>query len=736
MGKTAQPGSPDAQLFRDAFNASPIGIVVETMEGQPLYVNPAFCSFLGFSEEELHGKHCVDFSPPEDAAKDWALFQQLRAGSIEHYQLDKRYFRQDGSLVWGRLTLSLLNSRPSPLVIAMVEDITDKKRTEEALRESEERFRVAQQVSRVGTFERDFRTGLLTWTSEVEALYGLSPGGIGNTLQDFEELIHPGDRAGIMNLIRHARETGEPTDAEWRVIWPDGSLHWIAGRWQVFKDESGNPARGVGVNIDITERKQTENRLREYERVVEGVEEFIVVIDREHRFLMANHEFLKRRNLTSAEVVGRFVRDLYEQDFYDNVVKPKLEECFRGNIVRFDVKRVYPQLGERDLLAAFYPVSGKEGVDRAVCVLHDITERKRVEQVLLEANRTLEAQTALLQSGEELLRVFVKNVPAAVAMLDRDMHYLHVSDRWCTDYFHGTAEIIGHSHYEIFPDMPERWKDVHRRALEGETLRADEDRWDGQDGRHWARWEVRPWRAADGAVGGILILAEDITRRKQMEEELSCMSRKLIESQEQERSRIGRELHDDINQQLALLAIDVEQLRQRSPAELNVGLTGLKERVTAIAADVQSISHQLHSPQLEILGIVGAIRGCCREFAAHQKVAVDFTHDHIPQDVSHEVSLCLFRVLQEALHNAVKHSNVRHYEVNLGCSANELHLTVSDRGTGFNAEVGMTSGGLGLVSMRERVRLINGTITVDSEPKRGTSIHVRVPTKQVSAKTA
>src|ERR1700751_583204 len=132
MAAASRTPTPDTQLFNDVFNASPIGIAVENLEGQPLFVNPAFCSFLGFSQEELRKKHCVDFSPREDAEKDWALFQQLKAGSIDHYQLEKRYFRKDGSLVWGRLSISLLNSHPSPLVIAMVEDITDKKRAEEA----------------------------------------------------------------------------------------------------------------------------------------------------------------------------------------------------------------------------------------------------------------------------------------------------------------------------------------------------------------------------------------------------------------------------------------------------------------------------------------------------------------------------------------------------------------------------------------------------------------------------
>src|SRR5215470_3381783 len=112
MGASAPMGTADTQLFRDVFDASPIGIVIENLEGQTLFVNPAFCSMLGFSEEEVRRKHCVDFSPPEDAEKDWGFFQQLRAGAIDHYQIEKRYFRKDGSLVWGRLSVSVLNSRP------------------------------------------------------------------------------------------------------------------------------------------------------------------------------------------------------------------------------------------------------------------------------------------------------------------------------------------------------------------------------------------------------------------------------------------------------------------------------------------------------------------------------------------------------------------------------------------------------------------------------------------------
>jgi PAS domain S-box-containing protein len=127
----------DHEMFCEAFGASPTGIVLETLEGQPLFVNPAFCSMLGFTEEEMRQKHCVDFSPPDDAKKDWLLFEQLRAGSIDSYQLEKRYFRRDGSLIWGRLSVSLFNSGGARLVLAMVEDITDKKAAQDELQQSE-----------------------------------------------------------------------------------------------------------------------------------------------------------------------------------------------------------------------------------------------------------------------------------------------------------------------------------------------------------------------------------------------------------------------------------------------------------------------------------------------------------------------------------------------------------------------------------------------------------------------
>ena len=588
---------PDTGLFSDIFNASPIGIAVENLDGQPLFVNPAFCFMLGFSEEELRGKHCVEFSPREDAEKDWALFQQLRAGSIDHYQLEKRYFRRDGSLMWARLSISLLKHTP-PLIVAMVEDITEKKTAEEG----RSRHAAIVESSADAIISKNLDAVIVTWNAGAQRIFGY----------------------------------------------------------------------------------------------------------------------------TEAEAVGQPITILIPPELCDE--ENKILERLRAGerIEYFETKRVTKTGKQVDVSLTIGPI--KDATGRIVGfseIAHDITERKRADEALHQVNRALEQQTAELQTREELLKIFVKNVPAGVAMLDRDMRYLQVSDRFCADYSVDCSQVLGRSHYELFPDLPDRWRKVHRRALEGETVRADEDRWDREGGTTWVRWEVRPWLNLDGLPGGILIFAEDITRRKQMEQALSDMSRKLIESQEQERTRIGRELHDDINQRLAMLSLKLQQL-QENPSELQSRVQQLQEEITELSSDVQALSHQLHSSKLEYLGVVAGIKSCCKEFATRQKIEVVFKDD-VSSVLPFEIGLCLFRVLQEALHNAAKHSGVKRIEVQLAEHSNEVHLTVSDLGMGFDIEEAKQYGGLGLTSMGERVRLVNGTIEIQSKPMGGTTVRVCVP---------
>jgi signal transduction histidine kinase len=221
----------------------------------------------------------------------------------------------------------------------------------------------------------------------------------------------------------------------------------------------------------------------------------------------------------------------------------------------------------------------------------------------------------------------------------------------------------------------------------------------------------------------------DITERKLAEEAQASLSGRLIEAQEQERTRIGRELHDDIGQRLALLAIELHQLHENSLIlpEVRSRMGELQKQVSEIAADIQSLSHELHSAKLQYLGIAAAMRGFCREFGEQQKVEIDFQTYDLPGPLSADISLCLFRVLQEALHNSAKHSGVRHFEVRLWGTSDEIHLTVRDSGAGFDREAAKESKGIGLISMEERLKLVKGTLSIESHPRSGTTVHARVP---------
>jgi signal transduction histidine kinase len=201
------------------------------------------------------------------------------------------------------------------------------------------------------------------------------------------------------------------------------------------------------------------------------------------------------------------------------------------------------------------------------------------------------------------------------------------------------------------------------------------------------------------------------------------MTRKLIDAQEQERARISRELHD-INQRLSMLAVELEQL-EGDPSDVQRRVRELRTQAAEISNDVQALSHELHSSKLEYLGVVAGIRSWCKEFGERQKIEVDFRSD-VSSFFPPEVGLTLFRVLQEGLHNALKHSGVRRVEVQLREQSGEIHLIINDLGKGFDLKAAQENG-LGLTSMRERVRLIKGSIEIQSKPMSGTTIQVRVP---------
>jgi len=228
-----------------------------------------------------------------------------------------------------------------------------------------------------------------------------------------------------------------------------------------------------------------------------------------------------------------------------------------------------------------------------------------------------------------------------------------------------------------------------------------------------------------------LTIALLVTRLRRMKEEaLSSVDRRLVDAEQRERARIGRDLHDNIGQRVALLAINCERLRTDIPNVTAEGLTTLDEllkQIDELSTDIHDLAYALHSPRIEQLGLVKTMRGFCRDFARQQKVEIDFRSDDLQRQPSQDVSQSLFRVLQEALQNSVKHSGARQFVVELLEASDGIHLSVRDLGLGFDSETARKGSGLGLISMQERMKLVKGELSIDSQLNRGTTIHARVP---------
>jgi len=344
----------------------------------------------------------------------------------------------------------------------------------------------------------------------------------------------------------------------------------------------------------------------------------------------------------------------------------------------------------------------------------DITEGKQAEEALRESEQRfrLAAETGKMYSFDwDVTTDIVVRSPDRIKVL-------------------GAREPLRFSHQQfvdtIHPDDRPNFISTIAHLTPANPIAEVMYRVRGPDGAFvWLRSIGRAFFDGEGRMLRVVGMVADITDLKRAEEALAAMTRKLIESQEQERARIARELHDDINQRLAMLAIEIAQLRE-NPSEVENRMEELQNRIGEISHDVEGLAHDLHSSKLEYLGVVAGIKGWCREFAARQKVEIDFKSD-VLSVLPNEVGLSLLRVLQEALHNAIKYSGVRSIRVELREQSGEIHFIVSDLGRGFDLEAALKGKGLGLTSMRERVRLVNGTIFIESKPMGGTTIHVRVP---------
>jgi PAS domain S-box-containing protein len=630
----------------------------------------------------------------------WELFQKSETGGIRTFRL----------LVAIAAILCLA-------IVAFIKEHFAKSELISQLSLANDRLHLAMESGKSVGWEWDLKTGRNSWFGDLRTMFGIPSNAFVGRKEDFYSYVHPEERQLVAKAITDAKQSKKPYAAEFRVVRLDGTVRCVAATGQFYYGANGDPQRMLGMAVDITERRQVEESLRLFRKLIDELNDSIEVVDPTTlRFLDVNDKCCHDLGYTRAELLSLTVSDI-DPTFDESSVTRINKELDQSGFATFESLH-------RRKDGSTFPVEinlRRVQLDRTygVNVVRDITERKRVEEALrqkteelIEAQRLAglaswqwDARTRSVLWSAELCRVLGHDANLPVP-LPREYTKFFTAGSW------------------------DRLQSAARQALNtGTSWELDMEVVVPGPGPKWIIARGEPLRDADGQIIGLRGTVQDITARKLAEAALASVSGKLIEAQEQERRRIARELHDDLGQRLAMLTIELAQLRQSSlnPSEFPAYIGKLQQQTSEIAADIQSLSHELHSTRLQYLALPAALRGFCQEFSKRQRVKVNFeTHD-IPTPLSSDVTLCFFRVLQEALHNAARHSGVRLFEVQLWGTQNEIHLMILDSGVGFDIEAAKASPGLGLISMQERLRLLNGTLSIESQLERGTTIHASVP---------
>ena len=713
---SALPVQESEQLSTLVADTAPVLIWMSGTDGLCVYFNKTWLAFTGRSLDQELGNGWSKGVHPDDLEHCMSTYLQA-FDQRQSFRMEYRLRRHDAEYRWvldigvPRFSQSGVFEGYSGIAV----DVTDRKITERELALANERLELSMEAGRIGGWDVDIESGRRFWFGRTHELMAF-PGDYKPDMDGAWERVHPEDRERLRNALEYAKLNQNRFEEEFRVQSPDGSTRWLRSQGQYFYAPNGKPKRMLGVSVDITNRKRAEEKLAEREQrlqlAIKAGKMFAYDWDVASDKMIRSGEYRDVLGYepppTRTELLPRVHPDdvhLFNEAAQRTPESPDVQVTYR--LLRLDGSLSWIENTGR----AYFDESGR--MVRMVGMIADVTERKVAEEA-----RSRHA--AIVECSED--SIISQNLDGTITSWNPGAQKI---------FGYTEAEAIGQPITILIPAAQQEEEQRNQDAvLSGKRIEHFESTRLTKSGKTInVSLSISPLRDSSGQIVGVTRIARDITERKLAEEALASVTQKLIEIQEEERKRIARELHDDIGQRLVLLSIELHSLKEEEGigAEVTSRLTSLSKDVSQISQAIQSVSHQLHSAQLEYLGIVAAMNSFCREFAERQSVAVAFTHGEIPKIVESDVSLSLFRVMQEALNNAAKHSNAREFEVNLGCSEDQLDLTISDRGVGFDTEAAAKKGRLGLVSMRERVRMVRGTISIDSKPMAGTTIHVKVP---------
>ncbi len=725
------------EKFSRAFHASPVVFAITEAQGDRfLEVNSTFEEVTGYSRAEVIGRTTMELGLYASPARYYELRQKIeKTRSLRNEEVD--FLARGGKLIVSLLSADLVDIKGTWCILSVVRDITDVRSAESALRESQRKLNLHLEQSMLGVIEWSPDGDVLDWSTGAEKIFGFTRAEVlGRNAND---LIVPQDLRDYISTVFStlAHKSGGNYSSNDNLT-KDGrriSCEWFS---TAISDDHGNITSIISLVQDESEKVRAKEKLQASEEkfriFFETMPEYAYMVTPDGNILNVNEAACSVLERTKEELIGQPMKSIYPPEFHEKVAAEFERWTVEGSIKDLELVIVSKSGRRRTVLLNSGAMrDGYGNILHSTCVQTDITDRKIAEEELKEAH-------AGLRESEARFRLILDTAPVLIWMTNEDKRLTEVNQGWLS--FMGgrrEAELEKNLCSRVHPEDVERSLDALNLAYEGRMPFTFECRMRRHDGRF--RWVVTsgvPRFLTDGSFVGFIGCSVDVHDLRESEQRRVELAGRLINAQEEERSRIARQLHDEIAGDLALLAINIQRIDKDASAceeSRHKQLQELWSRANSILNQVSSLSHRLHSSMLKHLGLAPALEGICRDFEKQHSVKVSCDCGAVPRTVDDAVSLCLFRVAQEALHNIAKHSNAKNIHVKLEQAGSSLRLSVRDDGDGFDPDSSSSWKGLGLISMRERVQLVNGRLNITSNPSTGTLVQATVP-KRGSRNTA
>jgi len=725
------------EKYRVLFESFPLGISVTDAAGIIIEVNRESERLLVIPFDE-HTRRKFDGPewrivrpdgtpmPPDEYASVRALREKRLVEDVE-----MGIVKDGGEITWISVTAAPIPLEGYGVAIAYG-DITERKRAEEALKESESLLREAQAAAHIGHWAINPSIMIPTWSEEIFHIFGLDPKKSAPSFAMHQTITHPDDWDILNNAVTTSIADGTPFNIEFRIIRPDKAIRWMHAIGYPKKTSKSRTESLFGTAQDITERKQAEEALREsegrfrllYEKAPLGYQS----LDAAGCFIDVNQAWLDTLGYSREEVIGRWFGDF---------LAPHEVEAFKQRFPNFKAAgeiQVDVEMIRKDGSHAIIDIVGRIAYDeqggfkQTHCILTDITERKRAEEALRESQQLLERTFASLLDAVFVIDAATTQIldcnPAASEifgykpeeMLGRTTAFLHVDETSLEEFRVLLLPAVEKRGFLFLPEFRMKRRDGIVFATEH---------------------SVMPLEDGKGQRIGWVSVIRDITERKRAEEalresraRLAHLSRRLVDAQEQERRRIARELHDEVGQSLTALNISLDGVsRLAMDGAMRGKIAEIQALTKHLIAEVGALSVELRPRVLDDLGLIPGLIALFNRFSTQTGVEIDFKHTGIERKrVTPEIEISAYRIIQEALTNVVRHAGVKTASVRLQVEADILWIQVQDDGKGFDLQQAMKAeDSMGLLSMIERAEQVGGHLEVETAPGEGTNITCRLP---------